>query len=148
MIFWFLPNLIINDSVLSFLRKKALAMVFLTEKWFRDSRLNCRQAFPSRISALDMDFTQSHWCSVSLPLRQGSEPFVPALCDRPSYHDSYPFQCWLICKMCSNKRQKPALLIAFLHRSSGTCAINKRGALNEFDSFSSLTGWQIICRIY
>lgn len=148
MIFWFFPNLIINDSVLSFLRRKALAMVFLTEKWFRESRLNCRQAFPSRISPLDMDFTQSHWCSVLLPLRQGSEPFVPVLRDRHSYRDSYPFQCWLICKMCSNKRQKPPLLIAFLHRSSGTCAINKRGALNEFDSFSSLRGWQIICRIH
>lgn len=53
--------------------------------------------------------------------------------------DSYPSLHWLIYKMCSNKRQKPPLLITRVHHSSVTCAINKEGALNEPDSFSSLS---------
>jgi hypothetical protein len=57
-----------------------------------------------------------------------------------SNDDSCPFLHWLIFKMCCNTRQKPPLLITCVHHSSVTHAINKEGALNELDSFSSLSG--------
>lgn len=54
--------------------------------------------------------------------------------------DSHPSLHWLIYEMCSNKSQEPPLLITRVHHSRVACAINKEGALNEPDSFSSLSG--------
>lgn len=67
------------------------------------------------------------WAQASVSLFLGCLGRMQSASEVPgsSYCDWSPSLGWLIYKMCSNKRQKPTLLIVFLPHSHATCVINK-----------------------